>query len=174
MSNSNINVLNDVNNNIKHRKNELVKLKKDILPYLEKIKIRGVRGIFDSFLEWNSSDDEDFYEDTSILSTITSKKSTFSKYPARHLYNTYDDFLSGYENDKYLKRFQALVADEKKQIEKVYIKDLLKLDIDMKNFIIPSIDLSFWNLDIIYSGSVEIDGNQIIWIFYWDFTMFWG
>ena len=60
MSNSNNNVLNDVNNNIKHRKNELVKLKKDILPYLEKIKIRGVRGVFDSFLEWNSSDDEDF------------------------------------------------------------------------------------------------------------------
>jgi hypothetical protein len=134
MSNSNINVLNDVNNNIKHRKNELVKLKKDILPYLEKIKIRGVKGVFDSFLEWNSSDDEDFYEDTSILSTITSKKSIFSKYPALHLYNTYDDFLSGYENDKYLKRFQALVDDEKKQIEKVYIKDLLKLDIDMNNF----------------------------------------
>ena len=32
----------------------------------------------------------DFYEDTSTLSTITSKKKVFSKYPARHLYNTYD------------------------------------------------------------------------------------
>ena len=164
MSNSNINVLNDINNNIKHRKNELVKLKKDILPYLEKIKIRGVRGIFDSFLEWNSSDDEDFYEDTSILSTITSKKSTFSKYPARHLYNTYDDFLSGYENDKYLKRFQALVADEKKQIEKVYIKDLLKLDIDMKNFSEVSKSKNIFNkkmtsLNNIYSIAKERSFN---------------
>ena len=164
MSNSNINVLNDVNNNIKHRKNELVKLKKDILPYLEKIKIRGVRGVFDSFLEWNSSDDEDFYEDTSILSTITSKKSTFSKYPARHLYNTYDDFLSGYENDKYLKRFQALVADEKKQIEKVYIKDLLKLDIDMNNFSEVSKSKNIFNkkmtsLNNIYSIAKERSFN---------------
>ena len=164
MSNSNINVLNDVNNNIKHRKNELVKLKKDILPYLEKIKIRGVRGVFDSFLEWNSSDDEDFYEDTSILSTITSKKSTFSKYPARHLYNTYDDFLSGYENDKYLKRFEALVADEKKQIEKVYIKDLLKLDIDMNNFSEVSKSKNIFNkkmtsLNNIYSIAKERSFN---------------
>jgi len=134
MSNQNINVINDINNNIKHRKNELVKLKRNIIPYLDKIKINGIRGVFDSFLEWNSSDDEDFYEDSSTLSTIASKKKIFSKYPARHLYNTYDDFLSGYENDKYLKRFKALVADEKKQIEKVYIKDLLKLYIDMDNF----------------------------------------
>ena len=134
MSNQNVNVLNDINNNIKHRKNELIKLKKDIIPYLDKIKINGVRGIFDSFLEWNSSDDEDFYEDTSTLSTIASKKKIFNKYPARHLYNTYDDFLSGYENDNYLKRFKVLVADEKKQIEKVYVKDLLKLYIDMDNF----------------------------------------
>ena len=134
MSNQNRNVINDINNNIKHRKNELVKLKRNIIPYLDKIKINGIRGVFDSFLEWNSSDDEDFYEDSSTLSTIASKKKIFSKYPARHLYNTYDDFLSGYENDKYLKRFKALVADEKKQIEKVYIKDLLKLYIDMDNF----------------------------------------
>ena len=134
MSNTHVNILNDMNNNIKHRKNELIKLKKDIIPYLEKIKINGVRGIFDSFLEWHSSDDEDFYEDSSTLTTISSKKKIFSKYPARHLYNTYDDFLSGYENDKFLRRFKALVADEKKQIEKVYIKDLLKLDIDMENF----------------------------------------
>ena len=134
MSNQNINVLNDMKNNIKHRKNELLKLKKDIEPYLEKINIKSIRNVFDSFLEWNSSDDEDFYEDTSTLSTINSKKKKFSKYPARHLYNTYDDFLSGYENDKYLKRFKVLVADEKKQIEKVYVKDLLKLYIDMKDF----------------------------------------
>jgi len=134
MSNENVNLLNDMKNNTKHRKNELLKLKKDIDPYLEKINIKSIRDVFDSFLEWNSSDDEDFYEDSSTLSTINSKKKKFSKYPARHLYSTYDDFLSGYENDKYLKRFKALVADEKKQIEKVYIKDLLKLDIDMSNF----------------------------------------
>ena len=160
MSISNINVLNDVNNNMKHRKNELLKLKKDILPYLEKIKVRGVRGVFDSFLEWNSSDDEDFFEDSSTLPSITSKKKNFCKYPARHLYNTYDDFLSGYENDKYLKRFKALVADEKKQIEKVYVKDLLKLDIDMKNFgEVPKNKIVFnkklTNLNNIYSISKE-------------------
>ena len=134
MSNPNLNVLNDMKNNIKHRTNELLKLKEDIEPYLEKISIKSIRDVFDSFLEWNSSDDEDFYEDNSTLSTINSKKKKFSKYPARHLYSTYDDFLSGYENDKYLKRFKALVADEKKQIEKVYVKDLLKLYIDMNNF----------------------------------------
>ena len=132
--NENVNYLNDVKNNIKQRKNELLKLKADLDRYLEKINIKSTREIFDSFLEWNSSDEEDFYEDTSTLSTINSKKKNFSKYPARHLYSTYDDFLSGYENDKYLKRFKALVADEKKQIEKVYIKDLLKLNIDMSNF----------------------------------------
>ena len=132
--NENINVLNDMKNNIKHRKNELLNLKTDLDTYLEKINVKSIREIFDSFLEWNSSDEEDFYEDTSTLSTINSKKKNFSKYPARHLYSTYDDFLSGYENDKYLKRFKALVADEKKQIEKVYIKDLLKLNIDMTNF----------------------------------------
>ena len=132
--NENVNYLNDVKNNIKQRKNELLKLKADLDTYLEKINIKSTREIFDSFLEWNSSDEEDFYEDTSTLSTINSKKKNFSKYPARHLYSTYDDFLSGYENDKYLKRFKALVADEKKQIEKVYIKDLLKLNIDMSNF----------------------------------------
>ena len=132
--NENVNYLNDVKNNIKQRKNELLKLKADLDIYLEKINIKSTREIFDSFLEWNSSDEEDFYEDTSTLSTINSKKKNFSKYPARHLYSTYDDFLSGYENDKYLKRFKALVADEKKQIEKVYIKDLLKLNIDMSNF----------------------------------------
>ena len=134
MSNENVNLLNDMKNNTKHRKNELLKLKKDIDPYLEKINIKSIRDVFDSFLEWNSSDDEDFYEDSSTLSTINSKKKKFSKYPARHLYSTYDDFLSGYENDKYLKRFKALVADEKKQIEKIYVKDLLKIDINMKNF----------------------------------------
>ena len=134
MSNQNLNVLNDMKNNIKHRKNELLKLKIDLDSYLEKINIKSIREVFDSFLEWNSSDEEDFYEDTSTLSTINSKKKNFSKYPARHLYSTYDDFLAGYENDKYLKRFKALVADEKKQIEKVYIKDLLKLNIDMSNF----------------------------------------
>ena len=164
MSNQNINVLNDINNNIKHRKNELVKLKKDIIPYLDKIKINGVRGIFDSFLEWNSSDDEDFYEDSATLSTISSKKKVFSKYPARHLYNTYDDFLSGYENDKYLKRFKALVADEKKQIEKVYVKDLLKLHIDMNNFSeVPKNKFIFnkkmTNLNNIYSISKERSFN---------------
>ena len=164
MSNQNINVLNDINNNIKHRKNELVKLKKDIIPYIDKIKINGVRGIFDSFLEWNSSDDEDFYEDTSTLSTITSKKKVFSKYPARHLYNTYDDFLSGYENDKYLKRYKALVADEKKQIEKVYVKDLLKLNIDMDNFGEVSKNKNIFNkkmtnLNNIYSISKERSFN---------------
>ena len=132
--NENVNYLNDVKNNIKQRKNELLQLKTDLDKYLEKINIKSTREIFDSFLEWNSSDEEDFYEDTSTLSTINSKKKNFSKYPARHLYSTYDDFLSGYENDKYLKRFKALVADEKKQIEKVYIKDLLKLNIDMTNF----------------------------------------
>ena len=73
MSNQNINVLNDMKNNIKHRKNELLKLKKDIDPYLEKINIKSIRNVFDSFLEWNSSDDEDFYEDASTLSTINSK-----------------------------------------------------------------------------------------------------
>ena len=134
MSNQNLNVLNDMKNNIKHRKNELLKLKIDLDSYLEKINIKSIREVFDSFLEWNSSDEEDFYEDTSTLSSINSKKKNFSKYPARHLYSTYDDFLAGYENDKYLKRFKALVADEKKQIEKVYIKDLLKLNIDMSNF----------------------------------------
>ena len=134
MSNQNINVLNDIKNGVKHRKNELIKLKSDIVPYLDKIYIKSTREVFDSFLEWNSSDEEDFYEDTSTLSTINSKKKKFSKYPARHLYSTYDDYLSGYENDKYLTRFKALVADEKKQIEKVYVKDLLKLYIDMKNF----------------------------------------
>ena len=164
MSNQHVNVLNDVNNNIKHRRNELIKLKKDIVPYLEKIKINGVRGIFDSFLEWHSSDDEDFYEDSSTLSTITSKKKVFSKYPARHLYNTYDDFLSGYENDKYLNRFKALVADEKKQIEKVYIKDLLKLNIDMSNFGEVSknkmiFNKKMTNLNNIYSISKERSFN---------------
>ena len=164
MSNQNINVLNDINNNIKHRKNELVKLKKDIIPYLDKIKINAVRGIFDSFLEWNSSDDEDFYEDSATLSTISSKKKVFSKYPARHLYNTYDDFLSGYENDKYLKRFKALVADEKKQIEKVYVKDLLKLDIDMNNFSEVTknkfiFNKKMTNLNNIYSISKERSFN---------------
>ena len=134
MSKQNLNVLNDIKNGVKHRKNELMKLKSDIDIYLDKININSTRKVFDSFLEWNSSDDEDFYEDASTLSTINSKKKQFSKYPARHLYSTYDDFLSGYENDKYLKRFKALVADEKKQIEKVYAKDLLKLYIDMKNF----------------------------------------
>ena len=134
MSNPNLNVLNDMKTNIKHRKNELLKLKSNLDTYLDKINIQNIRKVFDSFLEWNSSDEEDFYEDTSTLSTINSKKKKFSKYPARHLYSTYDDFLSGYENDKYLKRFKALVADEKKQIEKVYIKDLLKLYIDMNNF----------------------------------------
>ena len=164
MSNQHINVLNDMNNNIKHRKNELIKLKKDIVPYLEKIKINGVRGIFDSFLEWHSSDDEDFYEDSSTLTTIASKKKVFSKYPARHLYNTYDDFLSGYENDKYLNRFKALVADEKKQIEKVYIKDLLKLNIDMSNFSEVSknkmiFNKKMTNLNNIYSISKERSFN---------------
>ena len=134
MSNQNLNVLNDKKVNSKHRKNELLKLKKDIDPYLEKINIQSIRDVFDSFLEWNSSDDEEFYEDTTTMSSNNLKKKKFSKYPSRHLYSTYDDFLSGYENDKYLKRFKALVADEKKQIEKVYIKDLLKLDIDMSNF----------------------------------------
>ena len=164
MSNQNINVLNDINNNIKHRKNELVKLKKDIIPYLDKIKINGIRGVFDSFLEWNSSDDEDFYEDSTTLSSISSKKKVFSKYPARHLYNTYDDFLSGYENDKYLKRFKALVADEKKQIEKVYVKDLLKLYIDMSNFGEVSknkiiFNKKMTNLNNIYSISKERSFN---------------
>ena len=50
MSNQNINVLNDMKNNIKHRKNELLKLKKDIEPYLEKINIKSIRNVFDSFL----------------------------------------------------------------------------------------------------------------------------
>ena len=117
MSNQNINVINDINNNIKHRKNELVKLKRNIIPYLDKIKINGIRGVFDSFLEWNSSDDEDFYEDSSTLSTIASKKKIFSKYPARHLYNTYDDFLSGYENDKYFfvfkQKYMQTLRDDK-------------------------------------------------------------
>ena len=93
MSNHNINALNDLKNSIKHRKNELLKLKHDIDPYLEKINTQSIRSVFDSFLEWNSSDEEDFYEDTSTLSTINSKKKKFSKYPARHLYSTYDDFL---------------------------------------------------------------------------------
>jgi hypothetical protein len=160
MSNQNVNVINDINNNIKHRKNELVKLKKNIIPYLDKIKINGVRGVFDSFLEWNFSDDEDFYEDTSTLASINSKKKSFSKYPARLLYNTYDDFLSGYENDNYLQRFKALVADEKKQIEKVYVKDLLKLDIDMNNFNEISknkilFNKKMTNLNNIYSISKE-------------------
>ena len=134
MSNQNLTVLNDKKINSKHRKNEVLKLKKDIDSYLDKIEIQSIRDVFDSFLEWNSSDDEEFYEDNTTLSSNNAKKKKFSKYPSRHLYSTYDDFLSGYENDKYLKRFKALVADEKKQIEKVYIKDLLKLNIDMSNF----------------------------------------
>ena len=125
MSNQNLTVLNDKKINSKHRKNEVLKLKKDIDSYLDKIEIQSIRDVFDSFLEWNSSDDEEFYEDNTTLSSSNAKKKKFSKYPSRHLYSTYDDFLSGYENDKYLKRFKALVADEKKQIEKVYIKDLL-------------------------------------------------
>ena len=80
--NENVNYLNDVKNNIKQRKNELLKLKADLDTYLEKINIKSTREIFDSFLEWNSSDEEDFYEDTSTLSTINSKKKNFSKYPA--------------------------------------------------------------------------------------------
>ena len=164
MSNQNLNVLNDMKNNIKHRKNELLKLKIDLDSYLEKINIKSIREVFDSFLEWNSSDEEDFYEDTSTLSTINSKKKNFSKYPARHLYSTYDDFLSGYENDKYLKRFKALVADEKKQIEKVYVKDLLKLYIDMSNFGEVSknkiiFNKKMTNLNNIYSISKERSFN---------------
>ena len=77
MSNQNLNVLNDMKNNIKHRKNELLKLKIDLDSYLEKINIKSIREVFDSFLEWNSSDEEDFYEDTSTLSTINSKKKKF-------------------------------------------------------------------------------------------------
>ncbi len=160
MSNQHVIVLNVLNNNIKHRKNELIKLKKDIIPYLEKIKINGVRGIFDSFLEWHSSDDEEFYEDSSTVATMSTKKKVFNKYPARHLYNTYDDFLSGYENDKFLNRFKALVADEKKQIEKVYVKDLLKLNIDMSHFNEVSknrmiFNKKMTNLNNIYSISKE-------------------
>ena len=131
---SNDSVLKDINYSSKQRKREILKLKKDLPQFLEKNKIQSMRDVFDSFLKWNSSDDEDFYEDSATLKNILKKKENFRKYPPRHLYNTYDDFLSGYENDNYIKRFNALISDEKKLIENIQEKNLLNLEIDMKGF----------------------------------------
>ena len=124
---SNDSVLKDINYSSKQRKREILKLKKDLPQFLEKNKIQSMRDVFDSFLKWNSSDDEDFYEDSATLKNILKKKENFRKYPPRHLYNTYDDFLSGYENDNYIKRFNALISDEKKLIENIQVNYLLNL-----------------------------------------------
>ena len=57
---SNDSVLKDINYSSKQRKREILKLKKDLPQFLEKNKIQSMRDVFDSFLKWNSSDDEDF------------------------------------------------------------------------------------------------------------------
>jgi hypothetical protein len=96
--------------------------------YLKNLQKENIRNIFDTFLDYNSSDDEDFYEDESSLLVLNKKNKLRTKYTPHKLYYTYDEFEAGYEKDYYDKSFVNTLKGEDTKVKKVYLRDLLKIE----------------------------------------------
>ena len=96
--------------------------------YLKNLQKENIRNIFDTFLDYNSSDDEDFYEDESSLLVLNKKNKLRTKYTPHKLYYTYDKFEKGYEKDYYDKSFVNTLKGEDTKVKKVYLRDLLKIE----------------------------------------------
>ena len=96
--------------------------------YLKNLQKENIRNIFDTFLDYNSSDDEDFYEDESNLLVLNKKNKLRTKYTPHKLYYTYDEFEAGYEKDYYDKSFVNTLKGEDTKVKKVYLRDLLKIE----------------------------------------------
>ena len=102
--------------------------------YLKNLQKENIRNVFDTFLDYNSSDDEDFYEDENSLLALNKKNKLITKYTPHKLYNTYDDFEAGYEKDYYDQSFINTLRGEDTKVKKVYLRDLLKIEFGQTYF----------------------------------------
>ena len=109
-------------------KSQINILKANYPKYLDTLQKENVRMVFDSFLDYNSSDDENFYEDETTYSYLSEKNKKNPKYKPYKLYNNYDDFEAGYEKNYYDESFNITLQNEDNKIKKEYLKDLLKID----------------------------------------------
>ena len=102
--------------------------------YLKNLQKENIRNVFDTFLDYNSSDDEDFYEDENSLLALNKKNKLITKYTPHKLYNTYDEFEAGYEKDYYDQSFINTLKGEDTKVKKVYLRDLLKIEFGQTYF----------------------------------------
>ena len=115
-------------------KSQINIIKSNFPKYLDNLPKENVRMVFDSFLDYNSSDEENFYEEETTYSYLSEKNKKNPKYKPYKLYNNYDDFEAGYEKNYYDESFNITLQNEDNKVKKVYLRDLLKIDLGNENY----------------------------------------
>lgn len=91
--------------------------------YLENLPTENIQILFDTFINRNDSDEEEFYNNQKEIDNGVRKK-----YQKRKMYKTIEEFECGYEKTYDENEIHSRLQQKGIKLQKVYLKDVLKLD----------------------------------------------